>query len=44
MSYTITVPRIGDGSEENPFRPDTSSKWWQVIEEHGIEFLIEIFE
>lgn len=38
----VTVTKIGDGTEENPFRPDTKAKHWQVIEERENEFVIEI--
>lgn len=38
----ITVPKIGSGTEEDPFRPDTTAKWWQVIEERETEFVIEV--
>jgi hypothetical protein len=40
----VTVPKIGDGTEFNPFRPDTTAKAWQVIEELENEFVIEILE
>jgi hypothetical protein len=40
----ITVPKIGNGTELNPFRPDTSHSNWQVVEEREIEFDIEILE
>lgn len=40
----MICPRIGNGSEENPFRPDISSGAWRVIEERETEFVIEIFE
>lgn len=39
-----TVPKIGDGSEENPYRPDTDAKNWKVIEERETEFVIEMWE
>lgn len=40
----VTIPKIGDGSEENPIRPDTTATWWQVVEERETEFVIEIIE
>lgn len=41
MNY-LTFPKIGIGTMENPFRPDTTSTWWQVVEERENEFVIEI--
>lgn len=41
---TVISPKIGDGTENNPFRPDTNATSWQVIEERENEFVIEIFE
>ncbi len=41
---TITVPKIGSGTEENPFRPDTEYTSWQVVEERENEFDIEILK
>jgi len=40
----IIRPRIGDGTEENPYRPDTTAKHWQVIEERETEFVVEILD
>jgi hypothetical protein len=40
----ITALKIGNGTEENPFRPDTEYTSWQVIEEKETEFVIEIIE
>lgn len=40
----LTVKRIGDGSEQNPFRPDTDAERWQVVAEREDEFDIEILE
>jgi hypothetical protein len=40
----ITLKKIGDGSESNPFQPDTNASWWRVIEERETEFVIEILE
>lgn len=39
----VTVAKIGDGTADDPFHPDTTATWWQVIEERDTEFLIEIF-
>jgi hypothetical protein len=39
----IAVPKIGAGTALDPYRPDTTAKHWQVIEERETEFLIEIF-
>ncbi len=44
MGKIVTLPKIGDGTEENPFRPDTEAKHWQVVEEREAEFVIEIIE
>ena len=38
----ITVSKIGTGTENDPFRPDTTATHWQVIEERPTEFVIEI--
>ncbi|MGX2958057.1 hypothetical protein JNUCC23_02040 [Peribacillus sp. JNUCC 23] len=38
----ITVAKIGDGTDQNPFKPDAKSEWWQVVEERENEFVIEI--
>ncbi len=40
----ITCIKIGNGTEENPFRPDTTAKRWQVVEERENEFVIEILD
>jgi hypothetical protein len=39
----ITVPKIGTGTELDPFRPDTTAKHWQVVEEGETGFVIEVF-
>jgi hypothetical protein len=41
---TVTVPRIGTGSDTDPFRPDTNATAWRVIDELEMEFTIEILE
>ena len=38
----ITVPKIGTGTELDPFRPDTTATHWQVVEEREEEFVIEV--
>jgi len=38
----ITSPRIGTGTDLDPFRPDTTATHWQVVEERETEFVIEI--
>jgi len=38
----IAVPKIGTGTELDPFRPDTTATHWQVVEERETEFVIEI--
>lgn len=40
----ITVRKIGVGTEEDPFRPDTDANNWQVIEEKEDEFVLQILE
>lgn len=40
----VTVLRIGDGSDNNPYRPDTTTTHWQAIEERENEFVIEILD
>lgn len=42
MNTVNTVPKIGDGTVNNYFRPDTTALSWQVIEEKETEFVIEI--
>jgi len=42
MSDIITVQKIGVGTENDPFRPDTDVKWWEVVEERETEFDIRI--
>ena len=39
-----TFPRIGDGTEENPYRPDTTARHWQVVEERENEFVVEVLD
>jgi hypothetical protein len=38
----VTVPKIGTGTELDAFRPDTTAKAWEVIEERENEFVIKI--
>lgn len=40
----LIVPKIGTGTEDDPFRPDTDAEWWQVIEERENEFVIEVLD
>jgi hypothetical protein len=40
----VTCPKIGDGTAENPYRPDTTAKKWHVIAERPTEFDIEVIE
>jgi hypothetical protein len=40
----ITVKKIGNGTMENPFRPNTKAKWWEVIEDEGDKFKIVIIK
>ena len=40
----IIADKIGEGTEESPFRPDTISGHWQVIEEYEDSFKIEILD
>lgn len=42
MDQIITCKRIGDGSEENPFRPETNANSWQIVAERENEFDIQI--
>jgi len=39
------VSKIGTGTENDPFpfRPDTATEHWQVVEEREDSFLIEVF-
>jgi hypothetical protein len=39
---TVTVQKIGVGTDEDPIRPDTTEISWQVVEERATEFVIEI--
>ncbi|MEM5009222.1 hypothetical protein WKH57_00745 [Niallia taxi] len=38
----IIANKIGNGTEDNPFRPETEYKSWQLIEERNSEFVIKI--
>lgn len=38
----VTVKKLGDGTENNAYKPDTDAAWWVVIEEKEAEFVIEI--
>jgi hypothetical protein len=40
----VTCPKIGDGTENNMFRPDTTAKSWEVVAERATEFDIEVLE
>jgi hypothetical protein len=40
----MTVRKLGVGSDDDPIRPDTTAKWWQVVTERDTEFDIEIIE
>jgi len=40
----ITVGKIGVGTEDNPFRPDTEFGSWKVISETATEFIIEVLD
>jgi hypothetical protein len=40
----IVAPKIGDGTDENPYRPDTDAREWKVIEELPTEIVIEIIQ
>lgn len=40
----VTVMKIGSGTDADPFRPDTTSKKWVVIEEIETEFVIQILD
>lgn len=40
----IIVEKIGVGTDEDPIRPDTTSKWWQMVEERETEYVIEVIE
>lgn len=40
----VTCPKIGDGTEENPYRPDTTAKSWEVVAERATEFDIQLPE
>lgn len=40
----VTVPKIGNGTEDNPIRPDTDAKWWQKVDETEETMTIEILD
>lgn len=44
MGEKIICTRIGKGTEDDPYRPDTEAKHWQVVEEKENEFVIEVLE
>lgn len=39
---TVTVSKIGTGTEDDPIRPNSSESWWQKIEETETTFTIQI--
>ena len=42
MNDLITAPKIGTGTENDPIRPNTVAKSWEVVEERETEFVIRI--
>lgn len=40
----VEVAKIGTGTVDDPYRPDTSSKDWQVVEEKPTTFVIQILD
>lgn len=42
MTTIVTVDKIGLGTEEDPFRPDTTATWWQLIMDLGDKMVIQI--
>lgn len=40
----VILPKVGTGTIEDPFRPDTSSEHWQLVEEKESEFIVEILD
>lgn len=42
MPEIITVSKIGTGTDDDPIRPVTDAKWWEVVEERETEFVIRI--
>lgn len=44
MPEKIKVGRVGSGTEEDPFRPDTDHDNWQVVKEEEDGFIIEIID
>lgn len=41
---TITVPKIGTGTDQDPIIPDTTAKDWQMISETDTTMTIEILD
>lgn len=44
VGQIATVPKIGSGTDEDEFRPDTTAAKWRVVEERPTEFVIEVLE
>lgn len=40
----VTVPKIGTGTDEYPFQPDTDAQYWRMIEDRETEMVIEILD
>lgn len=40
----MTVPKIGTGTDADPYRPDTDATSWRLIEERETEFVIDVGE
>ena len=42
MGEIITVAKIGTGTQDDPYCPDTEEKWWEVVEETETTMTIRI--
>jgi len=40
----INVEKIGSGTDEDPYRPDTDFLNWQFIDEQQNQFIIQILD
>lgn len=40
----VTVEKIGAGLDDDPIRPNTTAKWWQMVSETETTMIIEILD
>lgn len=42
ITLIITAKKLGTGSEDDPFRPDTDYLNWSVIDEDSTQFFLNV--